>query len=114
MVERGCLACLEYVPDSSDEVPSIDSMPIVREFPKVFSSDLSGMPTDGDIDFCIDLAPGTQPISIPSYRMAPPKLKKLKEQLQDFLEKGFIRPSILPYGGPVLFVKEGWVKENMY
>ncbi|XP_070029740.1 uncharacterized protein [Nicotiana sylvestris] len=75
------------------EVPSIDSVPVVREFPDDFPSDLSGMPLE-DIDFCIDLAPGTQPISIPPYRMAPPELKELKEQLQDLLEKGFIRPSV--------------------
>ena len=79
MVEKGCLAYLAYVRDSSAEVPSIDSVPVVHEFPKVFHSDLPGMPPDRDIDFCIDLAPGTQPISIPPYRMAPLKLKELKE-----------------------------------
>lgn len=106
MVEKRCLAYLAYVRDSSAEVPSIDSLPIVREFPEVFPSDLPGMPPDGDIDFCIDLALGTQPISIPPYRMAPPKMKELKEQLQDLLEKGFIRPSVSPWGAPVLFVKK--------
>ncbi|XP_075076472.1 uncharacterized protein LOC142163117 [Nicotiana tabacum] len=94
MVEKGCLAYLAYVRDSSVEVPSIDSVPIVREFPKIFPSDLPGMPPDRDIDFCIDLASGTQPISIPPYRMAPPELK---EQLQDLLDKGFIRPSVSPW-----------------
>lgn len=81
MVERGCLAYLAYVRDSSVEVPYIDSVPVVREFPEVFPSDLPRMPSDRDIDFCIDLAPGTRPISIPPYRMAPPELKELKEQL---------------------------------
>ncbi|XP_070009814.1 uncharacterized protein [Nicotiana sylvestris] len=106
IVEKGCLAYLAYVRDSSVEVPSIDFVPIVREFPKVFPSDLPGMLPDRDIDFCIDLAPGTQPISIPPYRMAPPELKELKGQLQDLLEKGFIRPSVSPWGALVLFVKK--------
>ncbi|XP_019255113.1 PREDICTED: uncharacterized protein LOC109233700, partial [Nicotiana attenuata] len=97
MVEKGCLAYLAYVRDSSAEVPHIDSVPIVREFPDVFPSDLPGMPPDRDIDFCIDLAPGTQPISIPPYRMAPPELKELKDQLKDLLDKGFIRPSVSPW-----------------
>ncbi|XP_070008291.1 uncharacterized protein, partial [Nicotiana sylvestris] len=97
MVEKGCLAYLAYVRDSSAEAPSIDSVPVVREFPEVFPSDLPGMPPDRDINFCIDLAPGTQPISIPPYHMAPPELKELKEQLQDLLEKGFIRPSVSPW-----------------
>ncbi|XP_070002852.1 uncharacterized protein [Nicotiana sylvestris] len=96
MVEKGCLADLAYVRDSSAEVPSINSVPIVHEFPEVFHSDLSGMPLDRDIDFCIDLALGTHPISIPPYSMAVPELKELKEQLQDLLEKDFIRPSVLP------------------
>ena len=81
MVEKGCLAYLVYVRDSSAEVPSMNYLPVVRELPKVFPADLSGMPLDRDIDFCIDLASGTRPISIPPYRMAPPELKELKEQL---------------------------------
>ncbi|XP_070017056.1 uncharacterized protein [Nicotiana sylvestris] len=106
MVEKGCLAYLAYVRDFSAVVSYINSVPMVREFPEVFPSDLSGMPPNRDIDFCIDLALGTQPISIPPYRMDPPDLKELKEQLQDLLEKGFIRPSISPWGAPVLFVKK--------
>ncbi|XP_070022772.1 uncharacterized protein [Nicotiana sylvestris] len=106
MVEKGCLAYLAYVCDSSAEVLFADSVPIVREFPEVFPSDPPGMPLDRDIDFCIDLAPDTQPISIQPYRMAPPELKELKDQLQDLLEKGFIRPSVSPWGAPVLFVKK--------
>jgi len=106
MVEKGCLAYLAYIRDPNTEVPSMDSVPVVREFPDVFHADLRGMPPDRDIDFCIDLAPGTKPISIPPYRMAPPELKELKEQLQDLLNQGFIRPSVSPWGAPVLFVKK--------
>ncbi|XP_070036104.1 uncharacterized protein [Nicotiana tomentosiformis] len=84
----------------------MDSVPVVCEFPDVFPVDLLGMPPDRDIDFCIDLAPGTQPISIPPYRMAPPELKELNEQLQDLLDQGFIRPSISSWDAPVLFVKK--------
>jgi len=106
MVEKGCLAYLAYVRDTTAETPAIDSVPVVREFSDVFPSDLPGMPPDRDIDFCIDLDPGTHPISIPSYRMAPTELKELKEQLQELLDKGFIRPSVSPWGAPVLFVKK--------
>ena len=53
-----------------------------------------------------DLFPNTQPISIPPYRTAPAELKKLKDQLKDLLDKGFIRPSISPWGAPILFVKK--------
>ncbi|XP_070017845.1 uncharacterized protein [Nicotiana sylvestris] len=79
MVEKGCLAYLAYVCDSGAEIPLMDYMPIVYEFLEVFPADLPGMSPDRDIDFCIDLAPGTQPISILSYQMALPGLKELKE-----------------------------------
>ncbi|XP_070035028.1 uncharacterized protein [Nicotiana tomentosiformis] len=106
MVEKGCLAYLAYVRDTAAETPMIDSMLVVQEFSNVFPSDLPGMPPHRDIDFSIDLAPGTQPLSIPPCCMAPKGLKELKGQLEKFLAKGFIRPSVSPWGAPVLFVKK--------
>jgi len=50
--------------------------------------------------------PGTAPISIAPYRMAPTELRELKIQLQELLDKGFIHPSVSPWGAPVLFVKK--------
>ena len=71
MVSKGCLAFLAYLRDDTSQVPSIESVSIVREFLDVFPADLPGMPPDRDIDFCIGLESGTRPISIPHYRMAP-------------------------------------------
>ncbi|XP_070018103.1 uncharacterized protein [Nicotiana sylvestris] len=76
MVEKGYLAYLAYVWDTTAESPMVDSVPVVWEFSYVFPFDLPGMPLDRDIDFCIDLAPETQSISIPPYRMAPKELKE--------------------------------------
>ena len=84
----------------------LESIPVVSEFSEVFPTDLPGLPPDRDIDFCTNVEPGTRPISIPPYRMAPTELKELNEQLQDLLSKGFIRPSVSPWGAPVLFVKK--------
>ena len=67
MVERGCLSYLAFIQDTSVESPPMDSVPMVQEFPDVFPSDLPGVPPDRDIDFAIDLEPGTKPISIPLY-----------------------------------------------
>ncbi|XP_070013513.1 uncharacterized protein [Nicotiana sylvestris] len=106
MVGKGCLAYLAYVCHSSAEVPSMDSVLVVCEFPEVFPANLLGMPPDRDINFYIDLVTGTQPISVSPYHMAQPELKELKEKLQDFLDKCFIRPSVSPWGAPVLFVKK--------
>ncbi|XP_070049823.1 uncharacterized protein [Nicotiana tomentosiformis] len=106
MVEKGCLSYLAFVRDVDAYTPIIDSVPVVQDFSDVFPIDLPGMPPDRDINFGIDLVQGTQPISIPPYRMAPVELKELKEQLQELLEKGFIRPSVSPWGAPNLFVKK--------
>ncbi|XP_070013716.1 uncharacterized protein [Nicotiana sylvestris] len=103
MVEKGCLAYISYVWDTTAESPMIDSVLVVQEFADVFPSDLPGMPSDRDIDFYIDLAPGTQPVSIPPYRMAP---KELKEQLEELLAKGLVRPNVSPWGATILFVKK--------
>ncbi|XP_070048582.1 uncharacterized protein [Nicotiana tomentosiformis] len=94
MVEKGCLAYLAYVRDTIAENPTIDLVPVLREFPDVFPSDLPGMPPDHDIEFCINLASDTQPISIPPYRMALKELKELKEPLEEILAKGVFRPYI--------------------
>ena len=84
----------------------LENIPIVSEFPEVFPEDLPGLPPDKEIEFSVDLLPGSGPISKAPYRMAPTELKELKEQLQELLDKGFIRPSVSPWGAPVLFVKK--------
>ena len=82
--------------DTRKDVLKLDDTPIVREFPDVFPEDLPGIPIDREIEFSIDLLPGTSPISKAPYRMAPTELKELKEQLQELLDKGFIRPNASP------------------
>ncbi len=76
------------------ETPGNEDIPIVREFADVFPAELPGMPPDREIEFVVDLILGTTLISKAPYRMAPAKLKELKAQLQDLLEKSFIRPSV--------------------
>jgi len=72
--------------------------PVVDEFPNVFPNDLPGMPPDHDIEFIIELLPGTSPIAKRPYRMGVNELEKLKKQLKDLQEKGFIHPSSSPWG----------------
>ncbi|XP_070010329.1 uncharacterized protein [Nicotiana sylvestris] len=102
MIKKGCIYHLVLVTDTNVEALSLESVPVVNEFSGVFPDELPGIPPDREIDFGIDVIPGTQPISIPPYRMAPTELKKLNEQLKDLLEKGFIQPSVSPWGAPVL------------
>ena len=84
----------------------LEDIPVVREFPDVFPDDLPGLPLDREIDFQIELALGTEPISRVPYRMAPAELKELKVLMEEMVNKGFIRPSTSPWGAPVLFVKK--------
>ena len=84
----------------------LEDVPVVRDFPDVFPDYLPGLPPEREIDFPIDLVPGTVPISLQPYRMAPAELKELKTQLQELVDRGFIRPSISPWGASVLFVKK--------
>jgi hypothetical protein len=84
----------------------VKDIPIVCEYPDVFPDDLPGMPPDRDIEFIIELQPGTAPISKRPYRMPPNELAELKIQLQDLLDKGYIRPSVSPWGCSALFVKK--------
>lgn len=80
---------------------TLAGMPVVEEFPDVFPEDLPGMPPQREVDFSIERIPGTGPISKAPYRLTPAELVELKKQLEDLSEKGFIRPSISPWGAPV-------------
>jgi hypothetical protein len=87
-------------------ISSLDEIPVVCEYPDVFPDELPGMPPDRDVEFVIELQPGTAPISKRPYRMPPKELAELKTQLQELLDKGYTRPSPSPWGCPALFVKK--------
>ncbi|WRX26673.1 Reverse transcriptase domain - like 10 [Theobroma cacao] len=98
----GCISYLAVVRDTKAKVGNVSQVSVVKEFVDVFPEELPGLPPEREIEFCIDLIPDTRLISISPYRMAPTVLKELKDQLEDLLDKGFIRSS----GAPVLFVKK--------
>jgi hypothetical protein len=76
---------------------SLKKIPVVYDYADVFPDELPGMPPDRDIEFAIELQPGTTPISKRPDRMPPAELAELKKQLQELLEKGFIHPSTSPW-----------------
>nr|GFC42718.1 hypothetical protein [Tanacetum cinerariifolium] len=87
---------ISAIHDTTSDVPSIHDQPIVSEFPDVFPNELPGIPLVHEVEFSIELILGTEPISKAPYRMAPIELKELKDQLQELLERCFIRPSVSP------------------
>ncbi|KAL8119480.1 hypothetical protein AgCh_016850 [Apium graveolens] len=106
LLRQGCEEYLAHVVDTKKETPILDEIPIVKEFPDIFPEELPGLPHDREIKFSIDLIPGAEPVSKTPYRMAPMEMKELAKQLQELLDKGVIRPSVSPWGAPVLFVNK--------
>ena len=86
--------------------PDLDLPRVVCEYVDVFLDELPGLPPHRDVDFGIELHPGTSTISMTPHRMAPVELQKLRVQLQELLDKGFIRPSTSPWGASVLVSKK--------
>src|SRR3954467_8011457 len=84
----------------------IEKVPVVRDFPDVFPEELPGIPPIREVEFVIDLKPGTVPIAKRPYKMPPHHLLELKKEIDEALHKGFIRPSSSAWGAPSLFVKK--------
>ena len=78
----------------------------VCEYKNVFPEKLPGLPPYRDVNFAIELHPGTSPISMNPHRMTHVELQELKIQLQEFMDRGFITSSTSPWGAPVLFSKK--------
>ena len=106
LLSQGCIGYWCYAVSTPIKEEGVENIPVVCEFEDVFPEELPELPPQREIDFGIELIPGTQPISKAPYRMAPTELKELKLQLDELLQKGFIRPSVSPWGALVLFVKK--------
>ena len=89
-----------------DKVSDVIALPVVSEFLEVFPEDVCELPPEREVEFAIDLVPGASPISIAPYRMSPVELIEVKTQVEDLLNKQFVRHSVSPWGAPVLLVKK--------
>ncbi|TYJ98798.1 retrotransposon protein, putative, Ty3-gypsy subclass, expressed [Cucumis melo var. makuwa] len=94
LLRKGCIAFLAHVIVVQREKLKPEDVSVVKEFLDVFPDYLLGLPPDREIEFTIELLPGTAPISQAPYKMAPSELKELKMQLQELVDKGYIRPSL--------------------
>ncbi|KAK9043137.1 hypothetical protein V6N11_071487 [Hibiscus sabdariffa] len=103
LMDIGCPAYLAYVMNSNMGEARLRDIKTVCDFSGVFLEELPGLPPDREVEFAIETYSDSAPVSISPYRMAP---KELKTQLQELLDRGFIRPSTSPWGAPVLFVKK--------
>ncbi|GKC91772.1 putative reverse transcriptase domain-containing protein [Tanacetum coccineum] len=109
-LSKGCDVFLAHITTKEakdkSEGKRLEDVPSFRDFFEVFPEDLLDIPPARQVEFQIDLVPGTTPIARAPYRLAPSEMKELAEQLQELSDKGFIRPSSSPWGAPVLFVKK--------
>ena len=96
LLRKGCEAFLALMLDSKRGQGDVEKIQVVKEFPNVFPEELPGIPPEKEVDLSIEVVHGPTPISRAPYRMAPTELKELKTQLQELLDKGFIRPSVSP------------------
>ncbi|KAK5833503.1 hypothetical protein PVK06_017346 [Gossypium arboreum] len=106
LVQKGCETYLAYVNVYVSKDSSVGDIRTVRDFSDVFPKKLPGLPLNQEVEFKIELLPGTALVSIAPYCMAPKELTELKTQFQELLDRGFIHPSVSPWGAPVLFVKK--------
>ena len=105
-LRKDCRAFLAHIVDTSQELKDIKSISVVRDFPDIFPEELPGLPPQRQVEFRIDLIPGATRVAKSPYRLAPAEMQELSSQLNELLQKGFIRPSFSPWGAPVLFVKK--------
>lgn len=105
-LRKNYVAFLAHIVDKKAKEKKLEEILVIKEFPEVFPEDLPGLPPVRSVEFRIDLIPGATPVAKSPYRLAPSKMQELASQLQELSDKGFIRPSVSPWGAPVLFVKK--------
>nr|GEU69548.1 hypothetical protein [Tanacetum cinerariifolium] len=105
-VDRGSYLFVAQVVEKEPAERRLEDVPVICKFLDVFLEDLPGLPQPRQVEFENELVPGAAPVASVPYHLAPSEMKELAKQLQELLDKGFIRPSSSPWGAPVLFVKE--------
>lgn len=104
-IVKGCPVFLAHVDSTSGKL-SMFEVDVVRDYVDVFPNELPGLPLPRHTDFHIDLISGVAPIAKAPYWLVPSEIKEMMSHLQEFLDKGFIRPSSSPWGAPLLFLKK--------
>ncbi|XP_016704295.1 uncharacterized protein [Gossypium hirsutum] len=110
LVRKGCETYFTYISVSASRDSTMKDIRLVRDFLNVFSDELPGLPLNREMEFEIELFPGTAPVSIVHYRIAPKELTELKAQIQELLDRRFICPNISPWGASILREKQLYAK----
>ncbi|GJT30492.1 putative reverse transcriptase domain-containing protein [Tanacetum coccineum] len=105
-ISRGYQVSVAQVMEKKSDERRLEDIPVVREFTEVFPENLPGLPLVRQVEFQIDLMPGSAPVARAPYILASSEMQELSDQLQELADRGFILPSTSPWGAPVLFVKK--------
>ncbi|KAI3723340.1 hypothetical protein L2E82_34842 [Cichorium intybus] len=105
-ISNGGMSYWAYVAMAKPVKVGVANVNVVNEFPDVFPDELPGLPPDRQVEFTIELIPGAAPVARAPYRLAPSEMVELRKQLEELLDRSFIRPSTSPWGAPILFVKK--------
>ncbi|KAI3732573.1 hypothetical protein L1987_63779 [Smallanthus sonchifolius] len=103
---KKCVAFLAHIVERKVNDKNLKNIPVIKDFPEVFPEYLPGLPPIRQVKFRIDLVPGANPVAKSPYRLALSEMQELSNQLRELYDKGYIRPSVSPWGAPVLFVKK--------
>ena len=103
-MRKGCRLYAVLALNEKGVAEGLEHIPVVKEFADVFPEELPGMPPERELEFTIDLKPGTEPIARTPYWMSTPELQELKMQLKEMLDLGLIRHSVSPWGAQVIFI----------
>jgi hypothetical protein len=104
--KKGCQIFAAHMEEEpKDKVPNLEDHVVLEDFEDVFK-EVPGLPPKRDIDFSINLMSRVAPVSKTPYRMSTPEPEELQIHLEEILNKGYICPSVSPWGAPVFFVKK--------
>ena len=96
LLRKRCMGYLAYILNSDDKGPRLKDIHVVKEFPDVFPDELPGLPPKREVEVSINTFLEVSLIAQQPYRMALEELNELKTQLQELLDRGFIRPNNSP------------------
>jgi len=107
-IQKGCKVFVFHVINNNGEnkKTELENIPVINKYIDVFPYEILGLPPKRDMEITIDLVPGLVPVSKAPYILNILELKELKAQLHELIDKKYIRPSVSPWGAPVLFVKK--------
>ena len=109
-IQKGCKAfdgiVLNEENTNNKDKLKMEDISILREYSNVFPEEILGLPLKQELDFTIELVPGAVLSSKSPYRMNIIELNELKSHLKELIDKNYIRPSVSPWGAPIIFVKK--------